>query len=96
MRTIDEIWKELQQHPDYVTGTYWSKQNIAETLQDNLDDEDFNRISELFVEENKEIIGLVIDSFEERNYEYGSWVNDMEDLIEKGTKKIFAYDSEIA
>jgi hypothetical protein len=95
MKDIKELWKEIQQHPDYVTGTLWTKQNIAETIEDNLDDEDFSRISELFVEENKEHIASVIDSFEERNYEYGSWVDDMEDLIERGTKKIFAYDSEI-
>lgn len=95
MRDINEIWKELENHPDYVTGTLWTKQNIVDTLQDHIDDEDFNRVSELFVDENKEHIALVIGSFEESNYECGSWVDDMEDLIESGTKKIFSYDSEI-
>lgn len=96
MRDIKELWRELQQHPDYVTGTVWTKQNIVDTLQDHLDDEDFNRVSELFVDENKEHIALVIGDFECSNYEYGSWVDNMYDLIESGTKKIFAYDEEIA
>ena len=95
MRTINEIWKELQQHPDFVTGRIHLKSSIVEILEDRLDDEDFNRISELFVEENKTEIANRIDAFELDNYEYGSWMDNMDDLIETGTQKIFSYDSEI-
>jgi len=95
MKDIKELWRELQQHPDYITGRIHIKEYIVEILEDNVDDEDFNRISELFVEENKEKIARVIDDFEDANYEYGSWVDNLEDLIEEGSKKIFSYDSEI-
>jgi hypothetical protein len=95
MKTIYELWNEIQQHPDYVTGRIHIKEDIIEILEDHVDDEDFNRISKLFVEENKEKIMCVIDDFEDANYEYGSWVDNLEDLIESGTKKIFAYDEEI-
>lgn len=96
MRDIKELWRELQQHPEFVTGRIHTKSNIVEILEDRLDDEDFNRISELFVEENKNEIANRIDSFELDNYEYGSWMDNMDDLIESGTKKIFSYDEEIA
>jgi hypothetical protein len=96
MKTITELWNELQNHPDYVTGSLWTKQSIVNLLEDHVDDEDFNRISELFVDENKKDIAFKIRQFEDDNYEYGSWHHEIEDLIEEGSKKIFAYDSEIA
>jgi hypothetical protein len=96
MKTILELWEEIQQHPDFVTGRIHTKDDVRETLESHIDEEDFNRISELFVEENKEQIAGEIDSFELDNYQYCSWVDNLEDLIETGTKKIFAYDSEIA
>jgi hypothetical protein len=95
MKDIKQLWKEIIQHPDFVAGRIHIKEDIVEILEDYVDDEDFNRISELFVEENKEKIMCVIDDFEDANYEYSSWVNNMDDLIETGTKKIFSYDSEI-
>lgn len=96
MRDIKELWIELQQHPDFVTGRIHTKQNIIGILEDHVDDVDFNRISELFFDENKSKIADVIDDFELDNYRYCSWTDNMEDLIESGTKKIFSYDSEIA
>ena len=95
MRTIKEIWNELENHPDYVTGTVWTKQAVISMIEEYADDEDFNRISELFFEENKIKISNRISEFEATAYDYGSsWTEGIDDLIEKGSKKIFADDSE--
>jgi hypothetical protein len=97
MRTINEIWQELQNHPDFATGTVWTKQNVIDQLEGYADDEDFNRISELFYEENKSNIISRIANFEATAYDYGChWTEGIEDLIEEGSQKIFSYDSEIA
>jgi hypothetical protein len=96
MENILDLWKELQNHPDFVTGRIHTKQSVIESLEEHLDDEDFNRVSELFVNENKFKIADVIDSFETDNYQYCSWIDNMENLIEEGTQKIFSYDSEIS
>ena len=95
MRDIKEIWIELQEHPDFITGRIHTKQHIVERLEDYVDDEDFSRIAELFVDENKTKIADEIDNFECDNYQYGTWIDNLGDLIEVGTKKIFAYDSVI-
>lgn len=92
MRTIKEIWEELQQHPDVVTVTLWTKENVIEQLQ-VLDDEDLNRVSDIIVEKNKERIARAIRNFEGNNYEYGCWTDDL-DWIEEEKNKIFADDSE--
>ena len=96
MKTIEQIWSELTSHPDFVTGTIHTKQNVTEILEYKYaDDEDFIRVLDLFVEENKQEISVVIDNFYVIDYEYGHWSNEMDDLIEKGKEKIFSYDSEI-
>ena len=94
MKTIDELWKEIENHPDFVTGRVHTKQDVVNHLEEYLDDEDFNRISELFVDENKFKIAEIIDNFELGNYEYCSWSSNMDDLIEEGKRKIFSYDEE--
>ena len=97
MRTINEIWKELQQHPDFVTGRIHTKQTVCNDLEFICEeDEDFSRIVELFVDENKTKIADAIDSFECDGYQYCSWTDNAEELIEAGKQKIFSYDSEIA
>lgn len=97
MKTIKELWIELQQHPDFVTGRIHTKQTVCNDLEFICDeDEDFSRIVELFVDENKKEIAQIIDNFECENYQYCSWTDNAEDLIEEGSKKIFSYDSEIA
>ena len=96
MRDIKEIWNELQQHPDFVTGRIHTKKSIVNTLDFVFEDldEDFMRITELFVDENKSKIAEIIDDFELDNYQHGSWVDNMDDLIEEGKEKIFSYDEE--
>jgi hypothetical protein len=94
MKNINDLWKELQQHPDFVTGTIHTKQSVTEILEYKYeDDEDFMRVLDLFVEENKHDISVVIDNFYVVDYEYGHWSNEMDDLIEKGKQKIFSDDS---
>jgi hypothetical protein len=95
MRNINDIWTELQEHPDFVTGRIHTKQSVTEILEYKYeDDEDFMRVLDLFVQENKTKIADVIDNFYAIDYEYGHWSNEMDDLIENGKQKIFADDSE--
>lgn len=93
MRTIKEIWKELEQHPDFVTGTLWTKENVIDQLQD-LEDEDLTRVVDILVEKNKKRFGNAIDRFEGGAYDYGCWTDYIE-WVEEEKKKIFADDSEI-
>jgi hypothetical protein len=92
MRNIKEIWKELEQHPDFVTGTLWTKENVIDQLED-LEDEDLNRVVDILVEKNKKRFGNIIEQFEGNAYEYGCWTDDL-DWIEEEKNKIFADDSE--
>lgn len=95
MKTIKELWKELQQHPDFVTGTLHTKQDVTNILEYKYeDDEDFMRVLDLFVEENKHKISVIIDNFYVVDYDYGHWSDNLGDLIEKGKEKIFSDDSE--
>jgi hypothetical protein len=93
MRTIKEIWEELHQHPDVVTVTLWTKQDVIKQLEDLYDDEDFNRISDIIVDENKERFASTIRNFEGSAYDYNSWTDEL-DWVEKEKNKIFADDSE--
>ena len=32
MKTINELWDELTNHPDYVTGSLWTENEVSEAF----------------------------------------------------------------
>lgn len=72
LRPIDDIWNELSNHPDFVAGSYYTKDNvidiIANEIGDDYDDDDklFKDAEEIY-ENNARQIFRNIDGC----YEYG-------------------------
>lgn len=93
MKTINELWNELTNHPDYVTGNLWTIKNVASDfeselesyLEDELNPEEFDEIdiekySLDIVKQNIEHFKETIEEFQSNSYEYGSWEIDINEL----------------
>ena len=81
MKTIDEIWDELRNHPDYVTGSLWTIEDIAINYEYNvenylvdelnieeIDESDIEKYSLDIVKHNIELFKNAIEDLEAHSY----------------------------
>jgi hypothetical protein len=94
MKTINELWDELTNHPDYVTGSLWTVEGVAlhfeceveEYMEEKLnleeiDEADIEKYSLDIVKQNIEIFKKTIDKFESYSYSYGcNWEANIDEL----------------
>jgi hypothetical protein len=86
MKTIDELWDDITKHPDYVTGSLWTVEDVASNFESELegylidelnleetDEFDIEKYSLDVVKQNLEIFKNTIKEFESYSYEYGTW-----------------------
>jgi hypothetical protein len=86
MKTINELWDELINHPDYVTGSLWTVEDVASNFEcqveeymeeklnlEEIDETDIEKYSLDIVKQNIEIFKNTINEFESYSYEYCSW-----------------------
>lgn len=86
MRNINEIWKELINHPEYVTGGIWTIESVAQVIETDLEDnEDFDLHGMNIEDYTKEIVTInkpkfidLIDDFEAYCYKHDSWSSNLE------------------
>jgi hypothetical protein len=90
MKTITELWNELRNHPDFVTGTCWTVQDIIENAECYVEDNDsvpldeVGNHAEFIIRYNKEKIANIISEWEGSCYENCSWSGeeDFSDLLD--------------
>ena len=77
MRDITDIISELMEHPDYVAGRIWTKNDIVMYIMDFDDipyerdtDIDDMRLKDLILEDEKDDIGDYIESVFNQSDEY--------------------------
>jgi hypothetical protein len=91
METIEKLWHEILNHPDYVAGNIWTVkdasgalgyeiQNYLEDEIDELDEERLDLLSTDFVRLNKTKINKVIYNFESSAYRRGMWEVDFDEV----------------
>ena len=86
MKTINELWDELTNHPDYVTGSLWTVEDVASNFEceveeymeeklnlEEIGETDIEKYSLDIVKQNIEIFKNTIKEFESYSYEYCSW-----------------------
>lgn len=92
MKTIDEIWDELRNHPEYVTGSLWTIEDIAinyeyivknylvdELKIEEIDEYDIEKYSLEIVKNNIELFKKAIEILEAESY--GSyWEIEIDEL----------------
>jgi hypothetical protein len=84
MKTINELWDELTNHPDYVTGSLWTVEGVASNFEwqieeyieeklnlEEIDESDIEKYSLDVVKQNIQIFKKTIDKFESYSYSYG-------------------------
>lgn len=94
MKKINELWDELTNHPDYVTGNLWTVEDVASNFEYQLEvylenkfnyqDIDYSQIERYsfdIIKENKEQFKNTIDNFESYSYKHGTWDISIEKLI---------------
>ena len=93
MKTINELWDELTNHPDYVTGSLWTVEDVASNFEwqvedyleeklnlEEIDETDIEKYSIDVVKQNIQIFKNTIDKFESYSYEYGTWEITIDEL----------------
>jgi methionine synthase II (cobalamin-independent) len=93
MKTINELWDELTNHPDYVTGSLWTVEDVASNFEcevesyledelnlEEIDEADIEKYSLDIVKQNIEIFKNTIMEFESYSYEYGTWEITIDEL----------------
>jgi hypothetical protein len=86
MKNINEIWQELINHPDYVTGSLWTIESVAEVIETNIEDDEEFDLHEMSIEDytkdivtkNKSKFTDLIDDFEADCYKHDSWSSNLE------------------
>ena len=86
MKNINEIWKELINHPEYVTGSIWTIESVAEVIETNIEDEEEFDLHGMSIEDyTKEIVTKnkskftdLIDDFEADCYKHDNWISNLE------------------
>ncbi|WP_310595135.1 hypothetical protein [Flavobacterium sp.] len=86
MKSIDEIWKELINHPEYMTGSIWTIESVAQVIETDIeDDEDFDLLGMSIKDYTKEIVTKnktkfidIIDDFEAYCYKHDSWSSKLD------------------
>jgi hypothetical protein len=93
MKTIYELWDEIKNHPDYVTGSLWTVEDVASNFEcevesyledelnlEEIDEADIEKYSLDIVKQNIEIFKNTIMEFESYSYEYGTWEITIDEL----------------
>jgi hypothetical protein len=93
MKTINELWDELTNHPEYVTGSLWTVEDVASNFEcevesyledelnlEEIDEADIEKYSLDIVKQNIEIFKNTIKEFESYSYEYGTWEITIDEL----------------
>ena len=93
MKTIYELWNELTNHPDYVTGSLWTIEDVASNFEwqvedymeeklnlEEIDEVDVEKYSIDVVKQNIQIFKNTIDKFESYSYKYGTWEITIDEL----------------
>jgi len=86
MKNINEIWEELINHPEYITGNIWTIGSVAQVIETDLEDnKDFDLrgmsledYTKEIVTKNKSKFTYLIDDFEADCYKYDSWSSNLE------------------
>ena len=92
MKTIYELWDEIKKHPDYVTGSFYTVEDVASNFEceveeymeeklnlEEIDESDIVKYSLDIVKQNIQIFKNTIDKFESYSYSYGcNWEPDIE------------------
>lgn len=93
MKTINELWAELTNHPDYVTGSFWTVEDVASNFEwqaekymeeklnlEEVDEADIEKYSIDVVKQNIQIFKNTIEEFQSYSYEFGSWEINIDEL----------------
>lgn len=94
MKTIYELWDEIKKHPDYVTGSLWTVEDVASNFEwqaeeyieeklnlEGIDETDIEKYSIDVVKQNIQIFKNTIDKFESYSYSYGcNWDANIDEL----------------
>lgn len=94
MKTINELWDELTNHPNYVTGSLWTVEDVALNFEceveeymeeklnlEKIDEADIEKYSLDIVKQNIQIFKNTIDEFESYSYSYGCiWEANIDEL----------------
>ncbi len=94
MKTINELWDELTNHPDYVTGSLWTVESVASNFEwqaeeyieeklnlEEIDESDIEKYSLDIVKQNIQIFKNTIDKFESYSYSIGcNWEANIDEL----------------
>ena len=95
MKTINELWDELTNHPDYVTGSLWTVEDVASNFEceveeymeeklnlEEIDESDIVKYSLDIVKQNIQIFKNTIDKFESYSYSIGcNWETNIDKLV---------------
>lgn len=91
-KTIIELFTELENHPDFIYASVWTKVDIVDNISDELEEylidtfgydeiapEWIEKVALSFVEENKYVIQKNIQNYEENNYVHDCWKINFKD-----------------
>jgi hypothetical protein len=95
MKTIYELWDELTNHPDYVTGSLWTVEDVASNFEcevedymeeklnlEKIDEADKEKYTLDIVKQNIQIFKNTIDKFESYSYSYDcDWEVNIDELV---------------
>jgi hypothetical protein len=95
MKTIYELWNDLTNHPDYVTGSLWTVEDVASNFEwqaekyieeklnlEEMDESNIEKYSLEIVKQNIQIFKNTIDQFESYPYSIGSnWETNIDELV---------------
>ena len=90
MKTIEQLWEEVRNHPDFVTGSLWDIEQVADQAEYFIEDvesiplDKVREVTESIVRSKKYEIAKIIDTWEYCSYEYCDWSGEKEfsDLLE--------------
>jgi hypothetical protein len=93
MKTINELWDELTNHPDYVTGSLWTVDDVAAEFDwhveqyfefdlelEEIDYEDVGKYSLDIVKQNIQIFKNTIEEYQS-HLELWNWEVSIYDLV---------------
>jgi len=84
MKTLNELWSEVVNHPDFVDGRIWGVDDVATHIESNVEDYlseyDMEYTEESLTELSNQITRLckhdfakIIERWESSCYEYEGW-----------------------
>jgi hypothetical protein len=93
MKTINELWDELTNHPDYVAGNIWKLSDVSCAIEseiqsyleeefeiDDIGVERLESLSKEFVKLNKKELNEIIYNFESFFYKRSMWEVDISEM----------------